>query len=175
MELLTGVNRALAKGHRDRLAAPGFTLVEILVTLVILGIATALVSLRLFEGEREQGQRQVQQVAAALEHAALVAEWRNRSILWRWQDQGPRFDILARNGEDWTWQPLTDEAPLAARAPLNGLRLVHFERSGQRDAEPYLLFAAHGINDPFAIHLELGQFLWRVSGDALGRVRVESQ
>ncbi|MBI3148662.1 MAG: hypothetical protein HYZ17_09150 [Betaproteobacteria bacterium] len=148
---------------------------ELLVVMLVLGIAAALVSVRLVASDRDRGLRLAQELAVSLEHAALAAEWRGRNILWRHQEAGWTFLIEERGEGGASWQPLRDESSLAPRSLPEGMRIVGFERAGLALVEPRLLFATHGINDPFSLHLGLGEQVWRLSGDALGRVKVEPQ
>ncbi len=168
------MSRANSPARRERYCEAGFTLVELLVVLLVMGIATALVTLSLFESERSRGQRQVERLAEALEHAALAAQWRGRSILWQMQDQSWHFQTEVRGAEGSPWSPIADEPQLAAQTMDSAFRLAFFQRAGQVRAQARLLFATHGINEPFELRLELGEHAWRLRGDALGRVAIES-
>ena len=58
----------------------GFTLVEILVVIVILGLVAGL-SIALVEpGERDASAREARSFAGALEYAAACAQWRNEML-----------------------------------------------------------------------------------------------
>jgi len=160
--------------RREQISPRGFTLVELLVALLVLSIATALVSAKLFESDRNRGQRQIERLAASLEHAALAAQWRSRNILWQMHEQRSEFQIESRADDGPRWTPILDEPQLSPQAMPDGMRLAEFQRAGQASAQARLIFAAHGINEPFEFVAALGENAWRLRGDALGRVSVTS-
>lgn len=58
----------------------GFTLIEILVVLVVLGIAASIVVFQLAGDDRRDVQREAKRLAGALEHAAAVAQWSGETL-----------------------------------------------------------------------------------------------
>lgn len=152
----------------------GFTLVELLVVLLVLGVATALISVRLFEGPQQRSQRAVEALGAALEHAALAAQWQGRNLLWRADPNGWRFLAQMATGDTEQWQVVDNEPELGPKSFPADLRLVAFHRSGQASAEVALLFSAHGLNEPFELRLALAEQVWSLRGNPTGRVSMEA-
>ena len=71
---------ARAKRASPGVERGGFTLVEILVVIVILGLVAGL-SIALVEpGERDASAREARSFAGALEYAAARAQWRNEML-----------------------------------------------------------------------------------------------
>ena len=68
----------------DRLLVPkrcrGFTLAEILVVLLVIGIAAGLAYAQLDRDPRQALEREGRRFAGALEHAALLAQWKNETL-----------------------------------------------------------------------------------------------
>ena len=69
---------SLSGSGRRRIA--GFTLVEMLVVIVVLGIAAGLVIARVEPDERDLAAREARRFAGALEYAAQRAQWRNELL-----------------------------------------------------------------------------------------------
>ena len=64
----------------QRESDPGFTLIEMLVVLIVIGVGAALVYAKLESDPRQTALRESRRFAAALEHAALLAQWRNQTL-----------------------------------------------------------------------------------------------
>jgi prepilin-type N-terminal cleavage/methylation domain-containing protein len=60
--------------------ATGFTLAEILAVLIVIGLAAGLVYARFETDPRHTVERESQRLAAALEHAALLAQWKGETL-----------------------------------------------------------------------------------------------
>src|SRR5437667_12072535 len=58
----------------------GFTLAEILVVLIVIGIAAGLAYAQLDRDPRQALEREGRRFAGALEHAALLALWKNETL-----------------------------------------------------------------------------------------------
>ena len=69
-----------ASGERTRAATSGFTLVEILVVIVILGIAAGVAIVSAAPDERDLSAREARRFAGALEYAAQRAQFRNELL-----------------------------------------------------------------------------------------------
>src|SRR5438874_1167200 len=96
-----------------RRAAPfGFTLIEILVVLVILGIAASLVIVNLGRDDRRDVQREAKRLAGALEHAAAVAQWSSETL--GISAEGAVYRFWRRDANDH-WIAFTGDEVLAAR------------------------------------------------------------
>jgi type II secretion system protein H len=159
------------QGHAAR-PALGFTLVEMLVVLLVIGLAAGLAYAKLESDPRRTLERESRQLAAALEHAALLAQWRSEPIgvsaggsVYRFWRRGPNAGEL--------WVALSDDDVLAAHvlpAPLSAAAREYAGRPVAADA--ILPLRPSGRNEPYAIEIASDQ--WRVIllADPLNRVAV---
>src|SRR4051812_25677587 len=83
--------RTSAAGNRPR----GFTLVELLVVVAIVAIATVGVSFALRDSQATQIEREAQRLAALLESARAQSRASGVAVRWRATEGGFRFDGLA--------------------------------------------------------------------------------
>ena len=155
----------------------GFTLVEVMVALVLMGIITSLAILAL-----PKDRQQKQLVTEARRLAALVELNRQEAILLgeprgvRFMTTGYEFLVLDRDG---TWAPLTQSRLLRQhRLPDDlTLRLRVEDRAMDVDTTalvPQLLVLSSGEATDFAVTLgaEDGSG-YTVSGDLVGRLQME--
>ena len=155
--------------RRARLRA--FTLVEILVVIVILGIAAGLALALVAPDDRDLCAREARRFAGRIEYAAQRAQWRNRMLgvsvggnvirYWQRDDAGDRWlvvdDDVLRN--------------YALPSPLQGMALVYAGRPVAADAVVPL--RASGNNEPFAFALVAGGWRTIIAADPLNRVSIE--
>ncbi|MGC1819351.1 MAG: prepilin-type N-terminal cleavage/methylation domain-containing protein, partial [Casimicrobiaceae bacterium] len=112
-----------------------FTLVEILVVIVILGIAAGIALALVAPDERDLSLREARRFAGTIEYAAQRAQWRDRMLgvsvggnvirYWRRDDAGDR------------WLLVDDDDVLASRAlpaPVQAAALVYAGRALAADA-----------------------------------------
>ena len=62
-----------------RRRAGGFTLIEVLVVVVVIGIASGIVIANLGGDDRRTTEREAKRLAGALEHAAALAQWKSET------------------------------------------------------------------------------------------------
>lgn len=143
----------------------GFTLIELMVVLVIIGIASAAVSLSIKPDPlkllRQDGERLVQ----LLQLAQTEARTDGRPITWRWDAKGFGFSRRADQGagldrfkddphlHQWRWQSPSMEVRVEPR---------------QR-----VVLNAEWIGEPLQIRLSDGQNSLTVQRSAAGRVQLQ--
>jgi type II secretion system protein H len=150
----------------------GFTLAEILVVLVVIGLAAGLVFAQIDSDPRQSLEREARRFAGALEHAALLAQWKNQTLgvsasggtyrFWRrdFSDlEGPRWvalsddDVLAPRGLP---APLVTATELYAGAPVPSNAVLPLVPSGR--------------NEPYVIALASPQWQILLASDPLNRI-----
>jgi general secretion pathway protein H len=143
----------------------GFTLVEVLVVIAIMGVVVALAVPNLFPSDVEAGRRASGELALALERARDSAWFGGRPTAvsfetghmreWRFADEG------------WQRDPQHDQrldgAAQVTAVAVDGQPLAAGER---------LVFLPDGIGVPFHVALEVRGLPWAIEGDAAGAVSV---
>jgi general secretion pathway protein H len=151
------MTRTSATGNR-----PGFTLVEMMVTLTVLGLLAAVVVVAIPDGRMTlaaEGDRFAARLKRAQEEAVLV----NRSVEVAMTDAGYAFRIRKAGG----WQTL-GEGPFEAETWLPGTAVVE-EKTVTR-----VTFDPTGIANPVHFTLRRGGKAVEVRVDAAGNVRVDA-
>jgi general secretion pathway protein H len=162
--------RTIVGGARGTVS--GFTLAEVLVVLVVIGLAAALVYARLESDPRVQLQREGQRLGAAIEHAALLAQWQNETLGISAAGGSYRFWRRNDNSGDG-WSPLSSDDVLAARALPQSLAVEVVTYAAQPvGPDAVVPFRASGRNEPFVIELAEAQWHLLLSSDPINRVTV---
>lgn len=149
----------------------GFTLIEILVVLVIIGIMVGLIGVRMMPDDDRVVRNEAERLALLLEQTRDQAVASGEPIAfsveqgrYRFWALDPENQWVPREGDDVLQdRPLADGVQVAA-LQVNQANLAVGER---------LLFLPSGGNAPFTADLRLNAAHARISGDSLGRVRLE--
>lgn len=141
----------------------GFTLIEVLVVVAIVGIVVAVAAVNLFPSNIEVGRRESGTVALAIEHARDAAWFGGRPMAVTLDDG--RIREWRRAGDKWQLDSSRE------RALPSGMRVTGIFVDGQPlDAHERLVFLPDGFGTPFSIALEARGHAWAVEGDAAGAV-----
>lgn len=147
----------------------GFTLLELLVVLVIVGIMLGAVALNAVPGDRQIIQNEAQRIALLLQLARDEAIVRNHPIAFEADAQGYRFLIWQND----SWQLLTQDAILRERefkrAPLQ-LAISPATTDGQ---VMRIVFGREPVDKAFVLTLALGGQSAAVRADGIGHFQVE--
>jgi len=103
----------LAAGNKTAQGARGFTLLELLVVIALIAIATAGASLALRDSADSALDRDAQRLAALLETARAQARASERTVVWRTQPTGFVFEGLPPPGLPRQWLATTTQASAA--------------------------------------------------------------
>ena len=149
----------------------GFTLAEILVVLIVIGLAAGLAYAQLERDPRQTLEREGRRFAGALEHAALLAQWKNETLGVSASGDAYRFWHLGGNAEDARWLALSDDELLAPHALPSPLRVASTAYAGQPvPGDAVLPLQPSGRNEPYVVALASPQWQLLLVADPLNRV-----
>jgi general secretion pathway protein H len=157
---------SIAKARASR----GFTLIEVLVVVAIVGVIALIVTLGVTGNAERQVRREAERFAALVGQACEQAELGGREIGVVVGDGGYRFRLMS--GDQWLDFPA--DGVLRARPWVGGLA-VNLLREGHvvdlaptPDSAPQLVCFSSGERTPFALTLALGDApRFRVVADEL--------
>ncbi len=161
----------------------GYTLVELLVVLVVLGVMLGLVSLSIVPDPRAKLQRDAERLETLFALAAEEAQLTSRPIAWRGDENGYAFYRRDRND----WVPFVDDAQFKARRwDLTPVRITLAASDvprwatqrgggfgGVDDGSTALAFPRDGLQVAFELRLEAEGKTVVLKGDGGGRYWVE--
>jgi len=151
----------------------GFTLVEVLVVVVIIGLVVALVTVRISPDARQSLREEGSRLAALLGHAREEAIVTGAPLAWQRTEQGYQF---MQRAADRTWQPVDRDASLRARTLPAGVSLPAVETSAPSSGTyPVIVLSPTGLTEPFRITLALGEHRVWVSSDGTAAAMVEDR
>ena len=166
----------MARGDGVRVDVPtsqrhrGFTLLELLVVLVIVGIMLGVVSLNVAPSDRQATQNEAQRIAVLLQLARDEAIVRNRPIAFELTPDAYRF--LVRDGGEW--QPIQGDDALRARRFSRGPVAFSIEpRLQQQDGPLRIVFGREPVDKPFLLTLAMSDVSVGVRADGVGHFVVE--
>ena len=132
----------------------GFTLIEMLVVIAILGILSTFVALTTAPDPRRGATIEAERLGLLLEAALQEAQWGGRAIAWSADAKGYRFlqaDIERR------WEPITGDDLFRARLLAEGTSLAGIEVEGQALPPCALLIFSPALAPLFRITLNAPQ------------------
>jgi general secretion pathway protein H len=159
--------------------ARGYTLVELLIVLVVIGIMLGLVSLSLRDDRDARLARDVDRLETLFALAAEEAQLTSRPIAWRGDENGYAFYQRDRD----RWMPLAGDAQFRERTwDLAPMRLVlaaadvpRWSNNGLPDVDgaTAIAFPRDGTQIAFTLTLEADGRTLLLKGDGAGRYWVE--
>jgi general secretion pathway protein H len=148
----------------------GFTLLELLVVLLIIGLFVGLVSTIVRPDDRALLRVEAERLAQLLDLAAMQSRLSGKSIAWTADGVGYRF---WRFSEDTYWSEILDEDSLRARTLPQGMVIAGMRVENMRSPEQLRLeFNPYGATFSFSIEMTLGSAYCTVAGSPIGEVRV---
>jgi len=147
--------------ERARQARPGFTLVELMMTVAIIGLAAGAVVVSIPDPRPPVGV-EAERFAARLTRAREEAVMTNRAVAVEATPGG--YDFTTFDGERWL--PLT-QRPFGPERWSEGTRMV-------ADIDPArVVFDPTGVSDPAVVTLSRDQSLRRIRIDGAGEVTLD--
>lgn len=163
----------LNKNKNSSNAPAGFTLLELLVVLVIVGIMLGAVALNAIPSDRQILQNEAQRIALLLQLARDEAIVRNRPVAFEAQTDQYRF--LIRQND--SWQPLPDDEILRGRHfkrwPLNLSIVPAASENLLPDSSVRIVFGREPVDKAFVFTLAFGQQRVAIRADGIGHFEVE--
>ena len=148
----------------------GFTLIEMLVVLMIMGLFVGLVSAITSPDDRGVLQLEAERLAQLLDLAASEARLGGRSIAWSADESGYRF---WRADDNARWSEIESGELLRARTLPQGMAVSAFRVENMRpEGAMRLEFSPQGTSLAFTIGMSLGVERYAIEGSPIGEVRV---
>jgi type II secretion system protein H len=154
--------------------ASGFTLAEILVVLLVIGLGAGLLYAQLETDPRQALEREARRFAGALEHAALLAQWKNQTLGVSAAGAGYRFWRRdATNSDGPRWVALSEDDVLAPHAlPQTIVAATQLYAGAPVPGDAVLPLSPSGRNEPYVIAFVSPQWQILLASDPLNRVAI---
>jgi general secretion pathway protein H len=148
----------------------GFTLVELMVVMVIIGLTLGLATLNAIPSPRQDLQQEAQRLALLLQLARDEAIVRNRLVTFEADPQ--RYHFLVRN--ETRWDPVTGDDLLRERSFKNGPLQLLLEPASAGASNPLrITFGREPVDKPFVLTLVNGDNSVGIRADGVGHFTVE--
>jgi general secretion pathway protein H len=159
------------RGQTDliRIKTAGFTLLELLVVLVIVGIMLGAVSLNAVPGDRQVVQNEAQRIALLLQLARDEAIVRNRPIAF--EADPYRYRFLIRQND--SWELLTQDTVLREREFKRAPLALSIAPLADSNAPLRIVFGREPVDKAFLLGLVLGEQRAAIRADGIGHFQVE--
>jgi general secretion pathway protein H len=148
----------------------GFTLVEIMVVMVIIGVTLGLVSLNAFPSPHQDLQKEAQRLSLLLQLARDEAIVRNRLVTFEATPE--RYHFLVRN--ETRWDVITGDDLLRERDFSDAPVTLLLDPSSAGTANPLrITFGREPVDKPFVLTLASGNARVAIHADGVGHFTVE--
>jgi general secretion pathway protein H len=154
----------------DRRLNQGFTLVELLVVLVVMGIALSMVVVQLMPDDQAILRQEAARLALLLENAGLEARASGHSMAWSAENTRYRF---WKKNEYNDWTPIEDGSSFRSRNFPEGIRIVDMtvEDLPFKQGEQFAL-SASAFALPFKVRMNFASANVMIDGKSTGEVNV---
>jgi general secretion pathway protein H len=150
--------------------AAGFTLIEVLVALLIMGLLVGLVSAIVRPDDRGLLRIEAERLGQLLDLAASESRFTGERIAWTADSTGYRF---WRTNGDAGWSEMHDSDLLRARSLPQGMTIAGLQVENMRSHGAMRVeLAPYGPAPLYIIELSLGSVRYAVTASPLGDVRV---
>lgn len=148
----------------------GFTLVEIMVVMVIIGITLGMVSVNVLPSPRQDLQAEARRLSLLLQLARDEAIVRNRPITFEATPE--RYHFLVRN--ETRWDLITNDDVLREREFKNAPLSLLLNPTSAGTIDPLrITFGREPVDKPFTLTLASGNNQVAIQADGIGHFTVE--
>jgi general secretion pathway protein H len=148
----------------------GFTLVEIMVVMVIIGVTLGMVSLNALPSPHQDLQKEAQRLTLLLQLARDEAIVRNRPVTFEATPE--RYHFLVRN--ETRWDPIVGDDLLRERDFKNGPLTLLLDPASAGTVNPLrITFGREPVDKPFVLVLSTGGSRVAIRADGVGHFTVE--
>ena len=148
----------------------GFTLLEVLVVLLIMGVLVGMVSAIVRPDDRAQVRVEAERLAQLLDLAAMESRLTGHPIAWTAESTSYRFWRMAGDGE---WSEMSDNNQFRARTLPAGMTISALQVEGMpAQAGMRLEFVPYASTVAFNIEMSMGVAHDAVAGSPIGDIRV---
>jgi general secretion pathway protein H len=148
----------------------GFTLLELLVVMVIVGVTLGMVSFNAMPSERQALHNDAQRIALLLQLARDEAIVRNHPIAF--EAEADRYRFLLH--EDNIWQAIRQDDMLREREFKRAPVIFSISPPSSAQATPLrIIFGREPVGVPFVLTLATGESSVAIRADGIGHFAVE--
>ena len=153
--------------HRN---ARGFSLLELLVVMVIVGLSLGMVSFSAMQSAQKDLLNDAQRIALLLQQARDEAIVRDRPVAFEADEN--HYDFLVKNDKDW--EPISDDDLMRSRefkrAPVTLLMTPQPEGTS---GTLRIVFGREPVDKPFVLKLAQGDDSVSIQADGIGHFTVQ--
>lgn len=149
----------------------GFTLIEVLVVLMIMGLMVGLAAAIMRPDDRGLLRVEAERLAQLLDLAAAESRLTGNPIAWTAEGPGYRFWRMTADGD---WSEVRDSDVLRARTLPQGMAItdLRVENAPVRGARRLQFAPYYGAAQSFTIAMSLGEARYAVVASPIGEVSV---
>ncbi|MEW7849508.1 GspH/FimT family pseudopilin [Massilia aurea] len=148
----------------------GFTLVELLVVMVIIGLTLGMATLNAIPSPRQDLEKEAQRLALLLQLARDEAIVRNRLVAFEANGEHYRFMVRGDAG----WEPVTRDDLLRERGFKNAPLQLILQPTGTGNPDMLrITFGREPVDRPFVLTLAKGGNTVAIRADGVGHFTVE--
>ncbi|MDP2144731.1 MAG: prepilin-type N-terminal cleavage/methylation domain-containing protein [Gallionella sp.] len=148
----------------------GFTLIEMLVALLIMGLLIGLVSVIAQPDDKALLRVEAERLAQLLELAATESRITGKPIAWTSDGSDYRFWRFAENPG---WSEIANDDFLRARSLPQGMKISNMRTENLRSPAPMRVeFDSYSGAPSFSVEISIGASRYTVENSPIGAVRV---